>query len=284
MRGWPPSSSSTSWRSRTRLTGSPRSASGTRWIDFYYDVIRVEGGPPEHLKVRSFVGLIPLFAALAIEPGTLERLPHFRRRMEWYLKYRPTLTGNLQLDEAAGRRRPEAAGPGRPREARGGRAPLARPVAVPLRLRAAVALAGLAAEPYVFNGSRVEYEPGESSSPIYGGNSNWRGPIWLPVNYLMVQALREYHRYYGSSLTVELPRGARSHVTLDRASDDIASRFGASSSAAPTAAVRSWVMSGYSSPTPTGATTSLSTSISTATTARAWAPATRPAGRRWSPS
>ena len=65
-------------------------------------MIRVEGGPPEHLKVRSFVGLIPLFAALVIEPGTLERLPHFRRRMEWYLKYRPTLTGNLQLMKQPG--------------------------------------------------------------------------------------------------------------------------------------------------------------------------------------
>src|SRR5205823_1876526 len=64
---------------------------------FYYDVIRVEGGPPEHLKVRSFVGLIPLFATLAIPPGTLEGLPQFRRRVEWYLRYRPTLAGNLCL-------------------------------------------------------------------------------------------------------------------------------------------------------------------------------------------
>ena len=56
---------------------------------FYYDVIRVKGGPPEHLKVRSFVGLIPLFATLAIEPGTLEHLPHFRRRVQWYIRYRP---------------------------------------------------------------------------------------------------------------------------------------------------------------------------------------------------
>ena len=64
---------------------------------FYYDVIRVEGGPPEHLRVRSFVGLIPLFSAMAIEPGTLERLPRFRRRMDWYLKYRSTHCGNFQL-------------------------------------------------------------------------------------------------------------------------------------------------------------------------------------------
>ena len=85
----PPSFSSTSWPSRTPSTGfAARSACGTRIDGFYYDVVRVKGGPPEHLKVRSFVGLIPLFASLAIEPGTLEHLPHFRRRVEWYIRYR----------------------------------------------------------------------------------------------------------------------------------------------------------------------------------------------------
>ncbi len=192
---------------------------------FYYDVIRVEGGPPEHLKVRSFVGLTPLFAALIIEPGTLERLPHFRRRMEWYLKYRPTLAGNLQLMTQPGeggtrlltladRAKLEAVVPR-----------LLDPEQFLSEYGLRSLSRGLAHEPYVFNGARVAYEPGESSSPIYGGNSNWRGPIWFPVNYLMVQALREYHRYYGSSLTVELPRGGPERVTLDRAADEIARRL-----------------------------------------------------------
>ncbi len=192
---------------------------------FYYDVIRVEGGPPEHLKVRSFVGLIPLFAALAIEPGTLERLPHFRRRMEWYLKYRPTLCGNLRLMTQPGEG-------GRRLLALADREKLESVVPRlldPLQFLSDYGLRsmsrGMIAEPYAFNGARVVYEPGESSSPIYGGNSNWRGPIWFPVNYLMVEALREYHRYYGSSLTVELPRWSSDRVTLDRAADEIARRL-----------------------------------------------------------
>ena len=131
---------------------------------FYYDVIRVEGGPPEHLKVRSFVGLIPLFATLVIEPGTLERLPHFRRRMEWYLTLPAHARRQPLLDDAARRRRPPAAGPGRPGQARGGRASHPRPGAVPLRLRPAVALASrLADEPFIFEGQRVAYEPAESA-------------------------------------------------------------------------------------------------------------------------
>jgi hypothetical protein len=192
---------------------------------FYYDVIRVEGGPPEHLRVRSFVGLIPLFAAMAIEPGTLERLPHFRRRMEWYLKYRPTLAGNCSLLTRPGQ---------------GGRLLLALAdrekleAVIPRLLDPTQFLSdyglrslsrALADEPFVFEGARVAYEAAESCIPLYGGNSNWRGPIWFPVNYLMVQALREYHRYYGPELTVELPRGGPLRVTLDRAADEIARRL-----------------------------------------------------------
>jgi hypothetical protein len=192
---------------------------------FYYDVIRVEGGPPEHLKVRSFVGLIPLCAALVIEPGTLERLPHFRRRMEWYLKYRPTFCGQLQLltEPGDGGRRLLALADREKLESVLPR--LLDPVQFLSDYGLRSMSRGLAAEPYVFNGARVVYEPGESASPIYGGNSNWRGPIWFPVNYLMIQALREYHRYYGSSLTVELPRWSSDQGTLDQAADEIARRL-----------------------------------------------------------
>ncbi len=75
---------------------------------------------------------------------------------------------------------------------------------------------GLLDEPFIYDGNRVAYEPGESASPIYGGNSNWRGPIWFPVNYLMIEALREFHRYYGSTLTVELPRWSGRQVDARR--------------------------------------------------------------------
>ncbi len=192
---------------------------------FYYDVIRVNGGEPEHLRVRSFVGLIPLFAVRVIEPGTLERLPRFRRRMEWYLKYRPTLSGNLRLMTEPG-------DGGTRLLALADRAKLE--AVVPRLLDPEQFLSdhglrsmsrGLARKPFVFQGAQVGYEPGESAAPIYGGNSNWRGPIWFPVNYLMVQALREYHRYYGPGLTFELPRGGPGHATLDQAADEIARRL-----------------------------------------------------------
>ena len=192
---------------------------------FYYDVVRIEGGPPEHLKVRSFVGLVPLFATLAIEPGTLDRLPHFRRRMEWYFKYRPTLAGNVCLMT----RRGEG---GRILLALADRAKLE--AVLPRLLDPAQFLSdfglrslsrGLLQEPFTFDGSVVAYEPAESCSPIYGGNSNWRGPIWFPVNYLMIEALRVYHRYYGDSLTVEVPRWGGRHETLDKAADEIAHRL-----------------------------------------------------------
>ena len=164
---------------------------------FYYDVLRVKGGPPEHLKVRSFVGLIPLFATLAIEPGTLEHLPHFRRGSVVHpLSPNP---GRQPLpDGRARQRRTPFVGARRPRQARGDFAPYLRPGAIPFRLRTASMSRGLLNEPFIYDGNRVAYEPAESASPIYGGNSNWRGPIWFPVNYLMIETLREFHRYYGS--------------------------------------------------------------------------------------
>jgi hypothetical protein len=192
---------------------------------FYYDVLRVKNGPAQHLKVRSFVGLIPLFAALAIEPGTLDHLPHFRRRVEWYIRYRSFLAGNLCLMIEPGEN-------GSRLLALADRAKLE--AILPRVFDSAQFLSdfglrsmsrGLLGEPFFYDGNRVAYEPGESASPIYGGNSNWRGPIWFPVNYLMIEALREYHRYYGSTLTVELPRYSDRRATLDVAAAEIADRL-----------------------------------------------------------
>jgi hypothetical protein len=191
---------------------------------FYYDVVRAKGGPPQHLKVRSFVGLIPLFACLAIEPGTLEHLPHFRRRVEWYLRYRTMLAGNLcMLTQGNGGRRLLALADRAKLEA------ILPRVFDPSQFLSDFGLRslsrGLLNEPFFYDGNRVAYEPGESASPIYGGNSNWRGPIWFPVNFLMIEALREFHRYYGSTLTVELPRWSGHQATLDEAAAEIADRL-----------------------------------------------------------
>ena len=192
---------------------------------FYYDVIREAGGAAEHLRIRSLVGLVPLFAVLAIEREALVRLPRFRRRMEWYLRYRPTLLGNLCLVT-----RPGAGG--HLLLAVADRAKLQR--ILPRMLDPAQFLSnyglrsmsrGLAAEPYNCDGRVVAYEPAESATPMYGGNSNWRGPVWFPTNYLMIESLREYHRYFGDSLRAELPRGSAVSVTLDEVADELAGRL-----------------------------------------------------------
>jgi hypothetical protein len=192
---------------------------------FYYDVIRAPDGVPEHLRVRSFVGLVPLFAALAIDADTLERLPRFHRRVAWYLKYRPTLAGHLALLVRPG---PD----GHRLLTVADRAQLES--VLPRMLDPAQFLSdyglrslskGMAVEPHHCQGPAVSYEPAESQSPIYGGNSNWRGPIWFPVNYLMVEALREYHLYFGDALQVELPRGSGQRMHLGAVADDLARRL-----------------------------------------------------------
>ena len=259
------------------MGSAAKSACGSRDDGFYYDVVRVKGGPPLHLKVRSFVGLIPLFAVLAIEPGTLERLPQFRRRVEWYIRYRPVLAGNLCLMMNPGRG-------GRRLMALADRAKLERVlprVVDPSQFLSEYGLRslsrGLADEPFFYDGNRVAYEPAESASPIYGGNSNWRGPIWFPVNYLLIDALRELHSYYGSTFTVELPV-ARDKATLEETAAAIAGRLACiflrdASGRPPFSVTKS-----FSILIPIGANTSRFMNTFTATMAEALGPATRPVG------
>ena len=151
--------------------------------------------------------------------------PHFRRRVEWYIRYRSILAGNLCLmtEPGSGGRRLLALADRAKLEA------ILPRVFDPAQFLSDFGLRsmsrGLLNEPFIYDGNRVAYEPGESASPIYGGNSNWRGPIWFPVNYLMIEALREFHRYYGSTLTVEMPRWSERHVTLDVAAAEISDRL-----------------------------------------------------------
>ncbi|MBE7551028.1 MAG: glucosidase [Anaerolineales bacterium] len=196
---------------------------------FFYDVLHLPNGRHVPLKIRSLVGLIPLFAVETLEPDLLEKLPRFRQRMEWFLEYRPKLVQNIASLTAPGE---------------GGRRLLAiadRPkleLILPRMLDPAQFLSdyGLralskrhATEPYYFNANGqvhiVNYEPAESSSGLFGGNSNWRGPIWFPVNFLMVESLQKYHHYYGESLRVELPRYSGRWVNLDEVATDLSRRL-----------------------------------------------------------
>ena len=131
-------------------------------------------------------------------------------------------------------------------------------------------------------GEQVDYEPGESRSRLFGGNSNWRGPVWFPVNYLLIEALERYDHFYGDTLQVECPTGSGRMMNLGEVARELAAPAGAHlppRRARPAALPR---RRRRASPTTrTGATWCCSTNISTATPARGWAPATRPAGRRW---
>ena len=195
---------------------------------FFYDKLHLPDGPAVPLKLRSFVGLIPLFAVETIEPDLLELLPNFRRRMEWFIKYRPKLTAAVASLTEPGEN-------GRLLLTIVDRYKLERILPRmfdPSQFFSEFGLRSLshqmAAEPFVFkNGAeeiRVDYEPGESRSNMFGGNSNWRGPIWFPVNYLMIESLEKYHHYFGDSLKVEAPRYSGNWLNLKDAAREISRR------------------------------------------------------------
>ena len=182
------------------------------WDDqdgFYYDVLNMPNGQMIPLKVRSMVGLIPLFAVETLEPDLLERVPEFKRRLEWFLNYRPDLAALVS----------------RWQEARSGERhllSLLRGSRMKKLLRRMLdeteflsdygvrAISRIHKDhPYTFHWDNqsmtVEYQPGESTSGIFGGNSNWRGPIWFPVNYLIIESLQKFHHYYGDDFQGGVP-------------------------------------------------------------------------------
>ena len=185
---------------------------------FFYDVLHLSEGNHFPLKVRSMVGLIPLFAVETLEPELLDCLPGFKRRLEWFTTYRRDLTTQL-----ASMRRP---GMGERRLlSLVGKERLRRILKVMLDEREFLSPYGIRAlsryhlaNPYLLhvNGDvhRVDYEPAESSTGLFGGNSNWRGPIWFPVNYLLIESLQKFHHYLGDDYKVEFPTGSRQMMTL----------------------------------------------------------------------
>ncbi|MGH2523695.1 MAG: MGH1-like glycoside hydrolase domain-containing protein, partial [Anaerolineales bacterium] len=196
---------------------------------FFYDSLHTPDDRHIPLRIRSLVGLIPLFAVETLEPDLLGKLPRFRHRMEWFIKYRPNLVKNIASLTAPG----EA---GRRLLSIVNREQLERILPRMLDGSQFFSDYGLRAlsrqherEPYVVHVDgqthSVGYEPAESSTGLFGGNSNWRGPIWFPVNYLMVEALQKYHHYYGASLKVELPRYSDNWATLAEAAAELSRRL-----------------------------------------------------------
>jgi hypothetical protein len=202
------------------------------WHDadgFFYDTLHLPDGTRSPLQVRSMVGLIPLFAVQTLEPEMLERMPGFTRRLEWFIENRPDLTDSVACMRTEGqheRRLLSVLGEER----------LRRVLDRMLDETEFLSPYGIRAlsqihrdQPYVLpvNGRdhRVDYEPGESSTGLFGGNSNWRGPIWMPVNYLLVEALQKFHHYYGNRFTVECPRGSGRMLTLAEVAAELSRRL-----------------------------------------------------------
>ncbi len=196
---------------------------------FYYDYLHEPGQPPMPLRVRSMVGLIPLLAVEVVEGSVMNELPNFARRVEWFIENRPDLSANvmcMRQEGVADRRILSIVGPDKialilkrmldPEEFFG-----------PFGIRALSRFH--AAEPFkiVVEGTEyvVGYEPAESRSNLFGGNSNWRGPVWFPLNYLIVEALQKYHHYYGDALRFEMPAGSGSHSTLWEIATEISHRL-----------------------------------------------------------
>lgn len=202
------------------MSASGRQGHGL-WDDtdgFFYDALHTSDGRVVPMRVRSLVGLLPLFAVIVLEPDCLDTMDDFNRRMNWFLSNRPGLTGNIASVDLPGvgeryllsiltRER------------------LVRVLERMLDEEEFLSDYGIRSlskyyeeQPYRLHlgiqSYTIAYEPGESRTSLFGGNSNWRGPIWFPMNYLIIESLRVFYRYYGDSLTVEYPTGSGQNKSL----------------------------------------------------------------------
>lgn len=195
---------------------------------FYYDVLHFPDCTHFPLKVRSMVGLIPLFAVEAIEADVMERLPSFARRLSWFLEHRPALTAGCACMEPGhkGRLLLSIVNPDR----------LRRVLRIMLDEEEFLSPFGIRAlsrvhkdHPYSLDVNGVShtvgYEPAESTTGLFGGNSNWRGPIWLPVNYLIIESLQKFHHSLGDDYRVECPTGSAQMLTLGEVAADLSRRL-----------------------------------------------------------
>jgi Glycosyl hydrolase family 63 C-terminal domain len=202
------------------------------WDDadgFYYDVLQLPSGEEHFVKIRSMVGLIPLFAVETLEPEIVDRLPGFKRRMQWFMDNHADVPEHIETTQ---------------RSARGvrrllslvNRRQLKRVLGRMLDETEFLSPYGIRAlsryhldQPYevAVNGTlnRVRYEPAESTTALFGGNSNWRGPIWFPVNYLLIESLQKFHHYFGEDFTVQCPTHSSNDCDLWQVASELSRRL-----------------------------------------------------------
>jgi hypothetical protein len=196
---------------------------------FFYDVLRLPDGSEHPMRVRSMVGLIPLFAVETLEPEVLDRLPGFKRRLEWFIDNRPDLTENVACMRTAGqkeRRLLSIVGGDQLRQ-------VLKLMLAEQEFLSPYGIRSLSRfhhdHPYRLSVGgmeyRVDYEPAESRTGIFGGNSNWRGPIWFPVNFLLVESLQKFHHYLGNDFKVEFPTGSGNMLSLWEVAGELSRRL-----------------------------------------------------------
>ena len=196
---------------------------------FYYDRLRLADGRDICLKVRSMVGLIPLFAVDTLEPFVIDKLPGFKKRLEWFVHHRPDLCRNIAPMTRKGQQERRLLALAPPER-------LARLLRVMLDEREFLSPHGIRSlsryhleHPFVLglDGEEhsVDYEPAESTTFLFGGNSNWRGPVWFPANYLIIESLQRFHHYFGDSFLVEFPTGSGRRMTLGTVAAELSRRL-----------------------------------------------------------
>ncbi len=196
---------------------------------FYYDWLRLPDGRTQPLRLRSIVGLIPIFAVATLDQDVIDSLPGFKSRMDWFVSHRPDLCGNIaSLTRQGAAERRLLAAMQRPK--------LVRVLARMFDENEFLSPGGLRSmsryhqdHPFVLdtNGETrtVDYEPAESRTDMFGGNSNWRGPVWFPVNFLMIESLQKFHHYFGDDLQVEFPTNSGRKMNLGDCAAELSRRL-----------------------------------------------------------
>jgi hypothetical protein len=191
---------------------------------FYYDVLQIDGAAADPVRVRSLVGVVALFAVTVVEPEQLAKLPAFERRLEWFLTNKPGCAAHVGRDgerlifSIVGQER------------------LGRILAYVLDPAEMLSDYGIRSLSRVYGdhpftmdiagqAATIDYEPAESTNYLFGGNSNWRGPVWFPLNYLLIEALDRYDKFWGDSFTVEMPAGSGHHLPMAGVSAELARRL-----------------------------------------------------------
>jgi hypothetical protein len=197
--------------------------------EFFYDVLCLPDGSNCSLKVRSMVGLLPLMAVEVLDPELLASVPEFAQRLEWFLNYRPDLAKLVSRwqDPGKGETRLLSLLRGHRMKA------LLRRMLDETEFLSSHGLRALSRHhldhPYVYNANSmdfsVRYQAAESDSGLFGGNSNWRGPVWMPVNFLIIESLRKFHSYYGDDFQVECPTGSGNFMTIAQVADELSRRL-----------------------------------------------------------